>query len=376
LPDSESRWERRGLLRTRKPWDHRVASSLLSVILMIGFLISLPSSNPRGGATGPVKVEFGQGVYPEERWERGKLRRWISSSGELLLINEGPPITLDVRFVAESFRIRRLLRAIVGNTVLLEAAIPPSAPLFVSIKRVPVKTGTTVLTLAPAEPADQVGRFLATKDTRRVTVAIGPVSLIDSTLPDAAREETGAFPDWQTRLPVLAPAENESFNLCQQGRLLEAWYVLRPVIASGHGHPLAYAVGGITALALDDLDGATSAFGLGSKARGNDLYAVLGRRVSGILGPYLDRSEMLLSRSADPGRAFRQRGEIYRAVSLYQTILGRDSANPQATYWLGFLDLLGVHYLDARSLFRTFIATRPNTEDARVLKDLLFYVPH
>lgn len=350
--------------------------SLLIVVLIVGFLISPPSFKPRRGATGVVKVGFGQGVYPEEQWEPGKLRRWISSSGEILLTNEGPLITLDVRFVAESFRIRRLLRAIVGNTVLLEAAIPPSAPLFVSIKRVPVKTGTTVLTLAPAEPADQISRFLATKDTRRVTLAIGPVSVIDSTLPEAIREETGAFPGREIRLPVLTPEENKGFNLGGQGRLLEAWYVLHPVIASRHGHPLAHTVGGVTALALDDLDGAISAFALGSKALGNDPYAVLGRRISAILGPYLDRSEMLMSRSADPGRAFRQRGEIYRAVSLYHTILARDPANPQATYWLGFLSLLGGQYRDARSLFRTVIAMRPNTEDARVLKDLLLYVPH
>jgi len=323
-----------------------------------------------------VKVEFGNGVYPEEQWGPGKLRRWIGSSGEIKLINDGPLVTLNVRFVAESFRIPRLLRAILGNAVLLEAVIPPSAPLFVSIKQVPVKTGTTVLTLAPAEPADRFSMFLKTNDNRRVTVAIGPVSVIDSNLPEATREETAAFPERDIQLPFLTPEENEGFNLRRQGRLLEAWHVLHPVIVSGKGHPLTYAAGGLTAMAMDDLDDAIAAFDLGAKAQGNDPYAVTGRRISALLAPYMHKSEMLVSRSEDPGRAFRQGGEIYRAVSLYHTILAQDSANLQATYWLGFLSLLGGQFSDARSLFRTFIMMRPNTEDARVQKEILFLIPN
>jgi hypothetical protein len=356
---------------------HKSVCSLLTSALVVGLLVSFPSFTLHGDAAEIVKIDFGKGVYPEEQWEPGKFRRWIGPSGEILLINDGPPVDIDVRFVAESFRIPRLLRAVVGETVLLETVIPPSAPLFVAVKRVSIKSGTTVLTLAPAEPADRISQFQATSDNRQVSVAIGPISVIDSNLPEAIREQTGAFPDRQTQLPFLTAKENEVFNLAQQGRLQEAWYAYRdPVIASGRGHPLIYAVAGLTALALDDLDGAVTAFALGTKARGGDPYALEGRKLSALLGPYLHKSEMLASRSADPGRAYRESGEIYRAVSVYHSILVQDSANPQATYWLGFLSLLGDQFLDVRRLFGAFIETRPGTEDARVLKDLLAFLPH
>lgn len=343
----------------------RILASLLIVALARGVVI----------ASEPAVAAPGANFYGQEQWEPGKLRRWMNNDGELHLRNDGGAAHVDLRFLAESFRIPRILQVRMGGRTLLEAAIPPAASLYVVVKGIPLESGESTLVLSAFPGPDQVSRYLKSDDQREVSLAFGPFSTIDAATPEAQHEQTAAFPRADRSFPQLSPLENAAGNLRREGRLLEAWDAYRAALASDRIHPTTYPFAGLTLVALDRLDDARPVFARGSRVEGGGLAAGYVQRLCTHLLDYLDHSELLAQRASDPGREYRQRGEIYRAVLVYWQALARDPQDLVASYWLGLLTALAERRSEAAPLFDTVVArSRPDSADAQMVRELQHYM--
>jgi tetratricopeptide (TPR) repeat protein len=317
----------------------------------------------------------GANFYNQEQWEPGKFRRWMRNDGDLRIQNNGGPLSIDLRFVAESFRIARTLRVQMGDHALLEVTVPPAASLFVAVKDVQVPSGDSLIVLSASPGPDQASRYLKNGDDRELTVAFGPFSVIDAHSPQAQLEETAAFPEASRRVPGLSALEDTAGDLRRQGRLLEANAAYQEVLTSRQIHPSTYLWEGLSLVALDRLDEARPLFERGSRLGGLDVVTSSVRDACGRLLGYLGQSALLAGRPADPAREFRERGEIYRAVALYRSTLTRDPQNLAASYWLGLLSALAERPREAIPLLDVVAKRSPaGSADATMAKWLEQYL--
>jgi tetratricopeptide (TPR) repeat protein len=324
-------------------------------------------------AESPIAIAQGSNFYGQEEWEPGKVRQWMSNNAELRIQNNGAPIRVHLRFVAESFRVPRRLQVRVGGQVHLELTIPPE-PLYVVAKDVPLAAGETVVVLSADPGPDKVSQYHASSDQRELSIAFGPFSAIDAQTPQAQREETAAFPQADRVMPQLSAIENEAGNLRREGRLLEAKDAYQRALTSDTIYPTTYLWAGLTQIVLDDLNNARTTLTKGRSAGGVNAAALTVRQACAKLLDYMDRSELLADQARDPARAFRQRGEIYRAVAVYRRILQQDPENLVASYWLGLLSALAERPNEAKPLLGTVARGRPDSPDAAMARELQRYV--
>jgi hypothetical protein len=315
----------------------------------------------------------GTNFYGQEEWEPGKLRHWMSNDAELRIENSGAPVRIDLRFVAESFRIARRLRVRVAGQALLDVMVPPDS-LYVVVKDVPLAPGETVVVFSATPGPDRVSQYRASSDHREVAIAFGPFSAIDARTPEAQREETAAFPRADRVMPQLSPIENEAGNLRREGRLLEARDAYHRALASDRFDPTTYLWVALTLIALDDMNGARTVLTRGQRTEAFGPTALSVRQTCARILDYMDRSELLANQERDPGRAFRQRGEIYRAVMLYRRMLQQERENLVASYWLGLLTALAERAKEAMPLLATVARGPLNSPDAAMARELQRYV--
>ncbi len=321
----------------------------------------------------PITTRHGANFYGQEQWEPGKLRRWMRNDAELRIENNGAPMRIDLRFIAESFRISRRLQVHVGWQVLLDVAIPPE-PLYVVAKDVPLAAGETVVVFSTTSGPDRVAQYLKSSDQRELSIAFGPFSAIDARTPEAQREETAAFPQVDRALPQLSSIENAAGNLRREGRLLEARDAYAAALATNGVDPTTYLWAGLTLIALDDLSDARAVLTRGRRAGGLSLAGLPVAQACARVLDYMGRSELLADQDKDPGRASRQRGEIYRAVTVYRRMLQQEPENIVASYWLGLLTALAERPRDAMPLLGAVARGRPDSPDGAMARDLLRYV--
>jgi tetratricopeptide (TPR) repeat protein len=318
-------------------------------------------------------VQQDANFYAQEEWEEGKLRRWMRNNGEVRIRISGSPAHVNIRFYAESFRIPRTLEVQSGGRSLAQVTIP-TEPLYVIVRDLPVSREEVRLRFVASPGPEVVDEHLRNGDRREVSIAFGPISIIDAASPQAAREQPGAFPNVWHIAPGLSKLENLASNLRREGRLTEAWDAYEAALSTGRVHPSTYIWAGLTRLALDDLPGARLLLNRGRQQWGFSPTMVFARRASARLYDYLNRSEMIAGREADPARRHRQRGEIHRAVAIYRDILGRRPGDLTASYWLGLLTSLAERPKEAAPLLETIARARPDSADAALIRELLRYV--
>lgn len=338
---------------------------------LAALLLPVSARVTRAVAVGGPALSFepAANFYHMEEWQPGKTRRWMRNGGELRIRHQGPPVRVNVRFPAESFRISRTLQVRSDQGLVLEATIP-SGSLYVVIKDLAIPREEIVLVLSSPQGTDEVDRYLKNGDKRHVSIAFGPFSAIDARTPDAQREQTGAFPQAERIQASLSPRENVASNLRREGRLSEAREEYRAILAADRIHSSSYLWSGLTLVLLDDLDAARAVLDRGRRLSGVGLTAMGIRRAASRLRVYLDQSELLASRETDPGRGYRQRGEIYRAADLYRTMLRRRPGDVVASYWLGLLTVLAERVREAAPLLETVAAANPESPDAALIRDL------
>jgi tetratricopeptide (TPR) repeat protein len=321
----------------------------------------------------PVAATAGVNFYPEEQWEPGKLRRWMRNDAELRVENAGSALPVNLRFVAESFRIPRQLQVRVARQVVLDVTVP-AEPLYVVIKGMPLAAGETVVTFSAAPGPDQVSLYRRSADTRELSIAFGPFSAIDARSPEAQREETAAFPQADRVVPNMSAAENTAGNLRRQGRLLEARDAYDAALASDRADPTTYIWAGLTLIALDDLRNARVVLTRGQHGDDASPTARSAQQTAARVLDYLDRSPLLAHQDQDPARAFRQRGEIDRAVAIYRRVLQQEPQNLAASYWLGLLSGIAERPKEAAPLLETVARASPDTADGAMAREMLRYV--
>ncbi|HKV45837.1 MAG TPA: hypothetical protein VJT32_14365 [bacterium] len=321
----------------------------------------------------PLSMAPGANFYGQEEWEPGKLRRWMRDDGELRIQNDGPPVRINLRFVAESFRIPRTLRVRVGREVLVEGVIP-TEPLRVVVKDMPVAAGETVVVFSATPGPDQVNRYLNTADAREVSIAFGPVSAIDARTPEAQREEMAAFPAGKRLLPRLSPLENTAANLRRAGRLLEAREAYAAALHADRIDPTTYLWTGLTLIGLDDLEGARAVLMRGRQVGGLGVVAATVRRACAQLADYVDRSVLLAHPDLDPALALRKQGAISRAVAVYRRVLAETPNDLYASYWLGVLTAVAERPREAAPLLAVVSRAVPAGPDAAMVNELQHYL--
>lgn len=183
------------------------------------------------------------------------MRYWMRNRGQIALRNAGAPRVVNVRLMAESFRIVRRLEVWADEDRVLETLIYPE-PLYVVVKGVRAPAGRSTLVLVVPEGADRVDRYLRSHDRREVSIAVSPPLVVDAGDPEAAREVTAAFPRVERTVPVLSPVENRAANLRREGRLTEAWEAYRTALEA-RPHPSTYVWAALTLTALDQLSAGT-----------------------------------------------------------------------------------------------------------------------
>jgi len=321
----------------------------------------------------PIAMAPGANFYGQEEWAPGKLRRWMRNDGELRIQNDGPAVRINLRFVAESFRIPRTLRVRVGGESMFDGIIPPE-PLRVVVKDMPVAAGETVVVFSAAPGPDRVDRYLNSGDTREVSIAFGPISAIDAQTPEAQREETAAFPAVERQLSRLSPLENTAANLRRAGRLLEAREVYAAALSADRIDPTTYLWAGLTLVGLDDLEGARAVFARGRQVGGLGVVAVFVRRECARLGDYLDRSALLAHPDLDPALSLRKQGAVSRAVAVYRQVLVEKPGDLYASYWLGVLTAVAERPREAAPLFAVVARAVPAGPDATMVGELERYL--
>jgi|GEM_PF-1423000 hypothetical protein len=345
---------------------------LLSMVIIGALLGSGVSAH---AAIEAFQLHPGGGFYQEEQWEPGKLRRWMDNNARLLVCNQGESTSADLRFTAESFRISRNLSVLFNNEQILDVSIPASAALFVVAKRLWIAQGCSTIVFSASPGPDRPSQYLNTRDTRDLSIAFGPFSMIDARLPEAQREQTGAFPVADHRIPGLSPVENLAGNLRRQGRLLEADYAYKKALNSGQVQPSTYLWAGLTRIGLDRTNEAIPLFQQCAKLDSRLPRAGLIRRACSLLATYVRRSDLLRDAASDPGRNFRKRGEIYKAVALYRSILAHDPQNLTASYWLGLLTALAERPREARPLLAVVARRSPeDSPDGQMARELEAYL--
>ena len=110
---------------------------------LAGLLVAVLVHGSVAASELPVTVTPGANFYGQETWQPGKLRRWMQNDGDLRIQNNSGSLNIDLRFVAESFRIARTLRVQMGGRALFEVTVLPAAPLFVAVKDIPRGTALT-----------------------------------------------------------------------------------------------------------------------------------------------------------------------------------------------------------------------------------------
>jgi len=297
----------------------------------------------------------------------------MRNDGEVRIRISGSPARVNVRFYAESFRIPRILQIQSASRSLAQLAIP-TEPLYVIVRNLPVSTGEIELRFIASPGPDVVDEYLKNGDRREVSIAFGPISIIDAASPQALREQPGAFPNVEHAAPGLSKPENLASNLRREGRLTEAWDAYEAALSTGRVHPSTYVWAGVTRLALDDLPGARLLLDRCRRQWGFSLATIFARRASARLYDYVDRSEMIAGRGGDPARRHRQSGEIYRAVAIYRDILRQRPGDLTASYWLGLLASLAERPKEAAPLLETVAQARPDSADAALIRELQRYV--
>jgi len=301
------------------------------------------------------------------------VRYWMRNRGQIVLRNTGAPRTVNVRLMAESFRVARRLEVWADEDRVLETLIYPE-PLYVVVKGVRAPAGRSTLVLVVPEGADRVDRYLRSHDRREVSIAVSPPLVVDADDPEAAREVTAAFPRVERTVPALSPVENRAANLRREGRLTEAWEAYR-IALEARPHPSTYVWAALTLTALDQLSAARDVLARGRTVAGLSASAIGARSVAGRLLEYLETSEVLAQRGRDPALEARRRGEIYRAVLIYREVLRADPDHLLANYWMGVLLAVAERGREAAPYLERVVRRRPEGPDARLIRDLQRFLP-
>ena len=346
---------------------------LLCVTLVLA--ASLPAVTPIRLAYGQrtegalrVSVQIGANFYPQETWEPGRHRRWMSNDGEIFLVNQAAGgQTVNLRFSAEAFHIPRDLQISVDGRRVAQWTIEPRAERYVVVRALVVDPGRYRVILRTIQPPQQPAAVGKGADQRPLSVAFSPFSTIDAGSPEARTDVTAPFAAGPSESKYFTSAENAAHYVRRQGRLLEAARGYEQVMGNG-ATDYTYLLYGMTLLSLDRRPDAKRVFQQCMTLKTAGMRGAWVRDLCGKAAVYVDESPILSQSRLEPGRPLRAEGRIADALETYRHIVAREPNSVQAHYWLALIYGLAERRSDALPHVDRVIALTGDSPDGRFLK--------
>lgn len=334
-----------------------------------------PDATASTAQKGPIEINLvpGENFGPLEVWGDGKKRRWITNDARLIIENpQAQARTINLRFVAESFFQERTLDILFEDELIEQVRVPP-APLFIVVKNLNIPPGEKTIVFHSPEGPENIDARLGTGDKRNVSIAFGEFDWIESSLPKAKKERSGAFSQRPAWYDWLTADENEAYNLQREGRFSETAEVYQKATAAKSAHPSTYIWLGLSLLIVNEKDEARQIFQETLSLRGWRPKVRAARRSARRLIDYLSDSEIINHPQEDKGLSLRSSGEIARAVRLYQEMLKENPMNLYAHYWLGLMYFVAERPEEAIPHMNKVTELAPETHDAKFFKEVKFY---
>lgn len=310
---------------------------------------------------------------PLEIWGDGKKRRWITNDARLMVKNsQAQARTINLRFVAESFFQERTLNILFGNELIEKVSLPP-APLFIVVKNLKIPLGEKSIIFHCPQGPENIDAQLGSGDMRNVSIAFGEFDWIESSLPQAKKERTGAFSQRPAWHDWLTADENEAYNLQREGRFSEAVEIYQKATATKSVDPSTYIWLGLSFLILNQKEEAARVFQKARTVRGWDLKAIVVRRSARRLIDYLNNSEIINHLEEDEGLSLRSTGEIARVVELYQKILKENPQDLYSHYWLSIMYFVAERPEKATRHWNKAAELSSGTHDVKSFREVKFY---
>ncbi len=349
--------------------------------LALAVAACLPAVDPtrlaygqRGEGVPHVSVQVGANFYAQETWEPGRLRRWMSNDGEIVLASEtAGRQTVNLRFTAEAFHVSRDLQISVDGRRVAQWAIEPRAERYIVVRALALDPGphrVVFHAVQPPQPPASVGQG---GDQRALSVAFGPFSLIDAGAPEARTDLTSPFATGPDDSKHFTPAENAAHYLRRQGRLIDAARGYEQVMRNG-AIDYTYLLYGMTLLSLDRRADAGRVFQQCTTLKSGGVRGAWVRDFCVKAVAYVGESPILTNSQIDPGRQARAEGRIGDAVETYRRILAREPNAVQAHYWLAVIYGLAERRTDALLHIDPVIAIAGDSLDGQFLKAIRTYL--
>lgn len=345
------------------------------VLMTIAVQPNQPEAEAATAEKRPVEINLvvGENFGPLEIWGDGKKRRWITNDARLIVKNSQVQVrTINFRIVAESFFQERTLDILFEDELIEKVSLPP-APLFIVVKNLKIPPGEKTIIFHSPEGPENIDARLGTGDKRHVSIAFGEFDWIDSSLPQAKKERTGAFSQRPAWYDWLTDDENEAYNLQREGRFSEAIEIYQKAITTKSADPSTYIWLGLSLLIVNQKEEAARVFQQALTLRGWGLKAIVVRRFGRRLRDYLTNSEIVNHLEEDQGSSLRSTGEIARVVVLYQKTLKENPQDLYAHYWLSLIYFVAERPEKAIPRMNKVSELAPGTHDAKFFQEVKFY---
>lgn len=126
-----------------------------------------------------VSLAFGRNFYGPERWPDGKVWRWMTEEGQLLLLNwSGRPRRVDLELEGLSFARSRAVRIQFGGQTLAEVTLKPDRAERFRIEGLELRGRETAVTFLTEPGMENIHARLGSGDRRDVSIALAEPRLL------------------------------------------------------------------------------------------------------------------------------------------------------------------------------------------------------
>jgi len=241
------------------------------------------------------------------------------------------------------------------------------------VKNLKIPPGEKTIIFHSPEGPENIDARLGTGDMRNVSIAFGEFDWIDSSLPKAKKERTGAFSQRPAQYDWLTADENKAYNLQREGRFSEAIEIYQRAITAKSAEPSTYIWLGLSLLILNQKEEAARVFQQARTLRGWGPKVMAVRRSARRLTDYLTSSEIVNHLEEDQGLSLRSSGEIARVVELYQKILKENPQDLYSHYWLSLIYFVAERPEKADRHWNKAAELASGTHDAKFFREVKFY---